>query len=916
MEDKRLIEVDFPLKEVSEESVREKNIHQGHISTLHIWWARRPLAASRATIFAALVAAPKDRDDLERKLAFIAELSKFQNSANARIIENARKEISDFSKSKMPKVLDCFAGGGAIPLEALRLGCETYASELNPVAVLLLKAVLEYPQIFGNKRNGIGIHPLENALLRDIKKWSCWVLAEAQKELKEFYPPDPDGSIPLNYLWVRTVKCRNPSCGAEIPLMREFWLSKKANNKTALKMVADKKNRKIDFRVVQGKEIDFDPSGGTTRQATAFCPICQSGVDGETIRRETRDGKTGQRLIVVVLHRSPSGKSYRIAKDRDLNAFRASEHYLRTKVKNWKYDLNPIPDEYLPTPDRGTYVEGGLFYNFASVVLYGMKRWGDLFNERQKLTLITFVEKVRLAYSEMLKEKYEPDYAKAVLTYLAIGIDRLANRNSILNIWNVFAEKTEQIFLRQAFPMVWDYAEINPVDAHAQGWTKQFHYVLSPLESLISVSADCAKVVQATATRLPFPDNFFDAVATDPPYYDNVHYADLSDFFYVWLKRTLGDLYPDLFSTPLTPKAQEIIDDLPALRGMKKCDVAKFKKIEVKDRKFFENNIGCSFKEIHRVLKPRGIAIIVFAHKSTDAWETIINSLVKSGLILTASWPIHTEKKARPNALESAALASSVYMVCRKLTQERIAYFNEIKKEIEGRIREKLTQFWEQGISGADFFVSAIGPAVEVFGKYSKVEKLSGEEVSVQELLEYVRKIVSEFALERVLKRADLGGVDAQTRFYLLWRWTFGNAKVPFDEAIKLSRPMGVEITQLWDSGGFVRKEKGFVIVSDPKERARDPAFLRKAKFTSMIDVLHHAAILWESGEREKIKEVLNETGYAGNEVFWQTAQAISEVLPKGDKEKQLLQGLLYSKEIYAKGTKGETSLTEYMERR
>jgi len=252
-------------------------------------------------------------------------------------------------------------------------------------------------------------------------------------------------------------------------------------------------------------------------------------------------------------------------------------------------------------------------------------------------------------------------------------------------------------------------------------------------------------------------------------------------------------------------------------------------------------------------------------------------------------------------------------MVCRKRTKEGVAYFNEIKEKIEQRVKEKLEQFWEQGISGADFFVSAIGPAVEVFGQYSRVEKLSGEEVSVKELLEYVRKVVSEFALEKVLKRVDLGGVDAQTRFYLLWRWTFGNAKVHFDDAIKLSRPLGVELTDLWDKGGLVKKEKEFVKVLNPKERAQDQVFLKKTKFTSMVDVLHYVLILWEKGEREKIKEILNETGYARNEIFWQTAQALSEILSEGDKEKQLIQGFLYGKEEYIKGVHQGKTLLEFM---
>jgi adenine-specific DNA methylase len=915
MEDKRLIEVDFPLKEVSQESVREKNIHHGHISTLHIWWARRPLAASRATIFAALIPAPEDRDELRKKLKFVAELSKWESSVNKRVIESARKEIRDFFGGKTPKVLDCFAGGGAIPLEALRLGCETYALEYNPVAVLILKAVLEYPQMFAKQNIEVGLHSANSRLLEDVRKWSEWVLEEAKKEIGKFYPPDHDGSLPVSYIWARTVKCKNPSCGAQIPLMRQFWLSKKEGNKVALRMIVDKKNKKVDFKIVQGKEIDFDPSIGTTRQATALCPVCESGVDGRTIRKETKDGKTGQRLIAVVLYGSQKGKSYRVANDQDLAVFEASKQYLEKKIENWRWDFNPIPDEPIPTPDRKQPdVNVKYFFNFAPIVLYSIYRWGDLFNSRQKLALVTFVEKVKLAYQTMIKEGYDAEYAKVIATYLAIGVDRLANRNSMFNIWNVFAEKTEQIFLRQALPIVWDYAEINPLDPHAQGWTKQFYYILSPLGTLSSISSICPSVVQGTATQLPYPNDFFDAIVTDPPYYDNVPYADLSDFFYVWLKRSVGDLYLDLFSTPLTPKTQEIIQNVSLLRGTSKRTALKNSNLVVKSKNFFENMITKSFKEIHRVLKFNGLAVIVFAYKSTEAWETIINSLLTSGLVLTASWPIHTEKEARPRALESAALASSVYMVCRKRTEEKIAYFNEIRNEIDQRIREKLTQFWDQGISGADFFVSAIGPAVEVFGRYSKVEKLSGEEVSVKELLEYVRKVVSEFALERVLKRADLGAVDAETRFYLLWRWTFGNAKVHFDDAIKLSRPMGVELTQLWDGGSLIKKEKEFVRVLAPHERAKDPAFLKKTKFTSMIDVLHYVLVLWERGEREKIKEVLNETGYAGNEIFWQTAQAISEILPQGDKEKQLLQGFLYGKEVYVKEAGGKTSLLDYME--
>jgi len=899
MEEKRLIEVDFPLKEVSEESVKEKNIRHGHISTLHIWWARRPLAASRATTFAALVPAPKSRDELSKKLEFVAELSKWDNSSNQRLIENAKKEIWDFFGGKVPKVLDCFAGGGAIPLEALRLGCETYALEYNPVAVLILKATLEYPQKFVRRKSKIegGLSLESNSLIEDVEKWGDWVVKETRKEIANFYPLDPDGSIPAAYIWARTVKCKNPSCGVEIPLIRQFWLVKKGNKRISLKLIVNQNDKRIDFRIVSDREIDFDPSQGTTRRATVLCPICGAGIDPKTLRGEAKAGRMAQKLIAVVLYKPKDrSKRYRVANEKDAELFRQSDKSLKEKAKSLRWGYDPIPNEELPPIETLGF----------RVQRYGIHKWGDLFNNRQNLALVTFIEKIRSARKKMIEQGFEEEYAKAIVTYLALVLSRMTDYSDTFCMWNNAWEFVNHMFARQTLSMLWDYAELNPFSSILSGtWKSMLRQIERAIEASSLDFSDSVYINEGTATGMPYSESFFDAVITDPPYYDNVPYSDLSDFFYVWLKRTIGDLHPDLFSTPLTPKTYEIV-----------MHPARHNNDTKQAKKFFEDMITQSFKEIHRVLKPDGIVVIVFAYKSTDAWETIINSLLKSGLVLTASWPIHTEMKARLRAMESAALASSVYMVCRKRSEEKVAYFNEIRSEINERIKEKLEQFWEQGISGADFFVSAIGPAVEVFGKYSKVEKLSGEEVSVQELLEYVRKIVSEFALERVLKRADLGGVDAETRFYLLWRWTFGVAKVLFDDAIKLSRPMGVELTDLWDKGDLVRKEKEFVRVLGPEERSKDSVFMKKGKPKSMIDALHKVVILWERGERESVRELLDETGYSGNEVFWLTAQAISEVLPEGDKERQLLQGFLYGKETYARSAKTSKSILDYTEER
>ncbi|MGB9765799.1 MAG: DUF1156 domain-containing protein, partial [Candidatus Saccharicenans sp.] len=321
MKDKRLIEVTFPVKEVSEISAKEKNIRHGHISTLHIWWARRPLASSRATNFAALIPAPDDPVELEKKRQFIIELSKWENSLNQSLLEKARKEILEANGGVPPKVLDCFAGGGSIPLEALRLGCETHAVEYNPVAVLILKCTLEYPQKYGRAQNissdlKLGSQKSTNPLLDDVEKWGNWVLKEAQEEIGNFYPADEDGYIPVGYIWARTIPCQNPTCGAEISLMRQFWLAKKENKKVALYPYIY--GKKVKFKIVgtgyEKMPKDFDPERGTVSRAVAICPVCGSTIDDKTTRRLFQEGKAGERMVAVVLHHPErSGKTYRLA---------------------------------------------------------------------------------------------------------------------------------------------------------------------------------------------------------------------------------------------------------------------------------------------------------------------------------------------------------------------------------------------------------------------------------------------------------------------------------------------------------------------------------------------------------------------------------------------------------------------------
>ncbi|MFZ2070416.1 MAG: DUF1156 domain-containing protein [Halobacteriota archaeon] len=886
MTNKSFIESDFPVKEVSEESAREKNIRHGHISTLHIWWARRPLASSRASIYAALTPEPKDEEERLKRAQFICNLSKWENSLNKNLIERAREEILKANGGNPPKVLDPFSGGGAIPLEALRLGCETYASDLNPVAVLIEKATLEYPQKYGRKEQtteAVFGEKEVNPLLEDVKKWGNWVLDEARTEIGRFYPQDEDGSIPVGYIWARTVKCQNPSCGVEIPLVRQTWLAKKEKKKEAYKLIPN--GNKIEFEIRKDEAIDFDPTTGTVSRAKVICPCCGSGLSSKEVRKQFRDGKTGQRLIAVVIsHPKMHGKRYRLATDKDLETFLDAEKYLEKKRQELfdKWGFDPVPDEEFPNDVRMITEPLGSAQN------YGFRTWGDLFNSRQKLVIISFVNKVREVYGKIIDEGYSKEYAKVVVSYLALVISRTADFETKLCRWHPQWEFIPNTFGRQVLSMSWDYAELNLFSPILTGtFESMSRQIIRPIEHLSRIHQyQIPTITQASAISLSYPDNYFDAVITDPPYYDNVPYSYLSDFFYVWLKRSFVDLHAELFATPLTPKAEEIV-----AYSNKKDGVEKGKEL-------FEDMIAKAFREIHRVLKPDSIACIVFAHKSTDAWETIINALLNSGLYLTGSWPIHTEMKARLIAKETASLASSIYMVCRKRTEKRTAYFNEIKPQIEARIKDKLDQFWNEGIGGSDFFISAIGPAMEVFGKYESVEKLSGETVSAKELLEFVRKSVSEYALTKILKSPQLSGIDEETRFYLLWRWTYNSAKVHFDDARKLAQAVGVEITEQWGNG-FIKKEKEFISVLSAKERGRN--FLEKRKFESMVEVLHAALLYWEQNNRKAITELLEETGNQNNNAFWQVAQAISEVLPEGDKEKQMLQGFLYGRDSYEK---------------
>lgn len=859
---KRLAEVDFPIAEVSRHAAREKSIRHGHPSTLHLWWARRPLASSRAVLLALLWPDPCDPlcplgfkelarrrlpeipgsnpgttdEDLRRALLrFIADFANWDNAARSTYLEVSRALVKAAHGEEPPLVVDPFGGGGSIPLEALRLGCEAFASDLNPVACLILKVMLEDIPRHGSK------------LAEELRRVGAEIKRQVEKELADLYPKDPDGATPIAYLWARTVRCESPKCGAEIPLVRSFWLCKKASRRRALRYRVERPRDappSVELEVFE-PNVENEVRGGTVTRAKATCACCGAVLPPERVRAQlvaerggadvafdAKGRRTGgaRLLAVVTLRPSEPGRHYRLPTTRDYAAVHRAQARVTVMLDEWgrggMQGLCPVPDELLPPI-------GTLGFR---VQRYGMLQWGDLFTARQKVAMIELGHALQNAGD--LKRP------------LSLAIGKLTDLANTVCPWEPIAECPRNVLSNGRLKPGWDFAEGVPTSDASGGFSTCVGNLASGVESVKGISSTAQSEV-AAAQASPLPTESAAVWFTDPPYYDAIPYADLSDFFYVWYRRILPtDVPTDPFdpTNTLTPKTLEAVHD-----ESKTADGRR------KDRVFFEDAMARAFAEGKRVVQEDGIACVVFAHKTTEGWEALLSGMTRGGWTITGSWPVATEQAHRLRARDSAALATSVHLVCRPRPEDAtVGDWADVLRELPNRVGDWMERLQDEGVRGADLVFACIGPALEIFSRYAKVETADGREVKLDEYLEKVWEVVGRTALAQVLGTAEAkarngaaGAVEEDARLTALFLWTLqstdgqtadaasdeddgpsdeddeevsshGKAKgftLVFDVVRRFAQPLGIELPK-WE-GRVIETKKGVVRLLPITERAK-----------------------------------------------------------------------------------------------
>ena len=1034
--DKRLIEVAFPLKQTSLDSVHEKNVRHGHISTLHIWPARRPLAASRAALIATLLPDPGDAEKrkailermagrvvekIERRRVNGSQVEKVREETVGGILhwgrENGpdlqwfRDEIRKAYGGRAPKVLDPFAGGGAIPLEAMRLGCEVTAMDINPVAWFILKCTLEYPQkLAGQTRplpafalrdsefmeaflkskefKGASLRTmlerlghgegetqlsylsqedpiLEADLAWQVRAWGRWVLARARKQLAAYYPTyaeyvplasdsedsspppmqllevDAEGIAqidPLNaafdadylkdprnrrwiakptvaYLWARTVKCKQ--CRATLPLLKTRWLCKKERKRVLLTMEPKADGTGVVFEVepdvprvggnaAQRREHDRRAGAGTMSRTGATCPCCGVIMTMEDIRLEGRAGRLGGVMTSVVVN-GMKGKEYRLPTEHERAVGGVTEAQLESLYADIPFGL---PEEPTPTKTQ-----------FSGVYNYGFDTWRKLFTSRQLATLSSLIKAIAEAKSQV-NRLHSRGFADAIAGFLSCIMDRQADYGSTGCIWVNNHEKIGHQFSRFALPMVWDIAEVCPFTTASGGLDSAYDWVTRVVDHLQEATVDAPRPSVKLKSAIGGQHCGFDVIITDPPYYDAIPYSDLMDFFHIWLRRaahSFSDELRESFVPRLGPKWDgeandgELIDDASRFGGDKR-----------RSKENYEEGMARAFSTCLNALKQDGRLVVVFASKSPDAWETLVAALIRAGFVVDASWPIQTERQTRLRSVSSAALSSSIWLVCKRRPLARPGWDSGVLQEMREKITRQLRDFWDAGIRGPDFVWAATGPALEAFSKYPAVKKANDPDklMNVSEFLREVRRMVVDFVVGRVLSQDGeeaVTGLDDVTTYYLLHRNDFGMGEAPVGSCILYAlscnlsdaalvnqhdllargrkRGAGEAVEQ--DGSGGEGEESGGGGGAKVKLKPWSQRTGRNlgvegpgGRPVPLIDQVHKLMQLWRGGDQGKVNSYIDERGLQRNALFAQILQALIELAEAGSEERSILEAL------------------------
>ena len=825
---KKLIEVYLPLDDINKESAREKSIRHGHPSTLHLWWARRPLAACRAVIFSSMVDDPsscpeefpteeaqrKERNRLHELIRKMVEWESTNESEQeavdirdaaryeiARSVARSRNEpapdadnpdaVLRYLLDNALPIYDPFAGGGSIPLEAQRLGLRAVASDLNPVAVLINKALIELPPKFAGKppvnpkADPMGMTvgkgkqatrvPWRGAagLADDIRYYGKWMRERAYERIGHLYPkatlPDGTEATVIAWLWARTVPCQNPACGIAMPLMVTFKASRKPNNPHWIRPVVDREAGRVRFVVQDNNE--GVPELGTVNRNGATCVSCNTTAPLAYVREQAKAGKMGERMTAIVAEGNRRRAFVSPTKEHIEAALSAKP--------NWR------PSGRLPDRALGFTVQ-----------TYGFNEWHQLFSERQLTGITTFSDLISEVRALVLSGGVDETYAHVLCVYLALAIGRNADACSKFTIWQNVGDFVAHVFGRQALSMIWDSAEANPFSSSTQNWMAQIEWVAKVVERLPSnVNSGIVHQADATTTihaaRGP-------VIVTDPPYYDNIGYADLSDYFYVWLRPLLRDIYPDLFAGILTPKAEEAVA------------APRFEN----PRKRFEDLMGKTLRVIRERCSPEFPSSIFYAYKQREeerdgvtstGWDTMLSALVNADFQIVGTWPMRTERQGRPRSYESNALASSVVLVCRPRAEDagiatRRQFLDALEAELPGAL-DRMTR--EGHIAPVDLSQAAIGPGMEVYSRYARVETIAGERVPVRDALREINRVIVEY------HQREQGELDVESQFCVEWLREHGYVEGEFGRAETLSQAKNVSIDALRDAHGLLEASAG-----------------------------------------------------------------------------------------------------------